>query len=627
MCLAGGPGSAGCGDALIVFGNRRTSAFVFRRHIVSLANRLSMLFARSLEAMLEPRLIGTSRLRLFGYIALVLGCASLALIRVWLRNDNVNLSIAGFYEVSDASGYVACAYRVLDYGTFDLPWCDRRALYPVMLATLSALVGREWFATLLLQTAFVSLSLFTLVRATSRSLGPLAAAFLFLLLLGYASFHAFPQAMTENAGLAFGLLGTALLLVGTEPQLSKLRIFVGTALLSIGLVARAGPFFILPALFCWALIESWRRGRNSWWLIPVVLSGLLVGPAVQVLATMLTGGDLRMLQGNFSYTLYGLATGGRSWGAVLDDYPELRSLLVVDEAAGTKKIYALAIQKLLEGPLPFIHALWQGLRMYTRSPVFPSEQYLSGWSSVLWWLGWVAIIVKRRQACHALIGWLNVGVVLSAPFIVYDGGARVFAAAAGITVVQAALGLRTVLQASLFAIAAIRPGWSSKPWTAVPAVSTKYEGALAVALVSLIAMPVTPLRQAFASTALPAGGCTENLRAVVAHLGNDSQYLSIVADATPQDALKGKVAFQRLERRGIQMTWFFDEVLALPKPITMVHAWPLNQDARGGTVNFFWTGDLSPYQHKTVLACVDPSQAVALAQVPYWRARSVTPLD
>lgn len=576
----------------------------------------------------RPRLLGTSPLRLFGYILGGLACCGLLLLHVWLRNENVNLSIAGFYEVSDASGYVACAYRVLDYGTFNLAWCDRRALYPVMLATLSAVVGREWFATLLLQAAFVSLCLFALVRATSRSLGPLAAGFVFLLVLGYASFHGFPQAMTENAGLAFGLLGTALLLAGTEPHLDRLRIFLGAALLSIGLVARAGPFFVLPALFCWALIEAWRGGRKSWWLIPLVLGGLLVGPAVQVLATMLTGGDLGMLQGNFSYTLYGLATGGRTWGAVLDDHPELHAMLATDEAAGTKRIYALAIQQILEGPLPLVQALWQGLRMYARSPVFPSDPSLSGWSSALWWLGWIPLIVKRREQSHSLIGLLNVGVVLSAPFIVYDGGARVFAAAAGITVLQAAVGLRGVLQTSLLAVSAIRQPPPIAPTTAaLPAVSMKFEAALAAAVISLLIVPLTPLRQAFASRALAARNCAANLRPVVAQLGNDSHYLSIVADATPQDALKAKVAFQRLERRGIQRTWFFDEVLALPKPITMVRAWPLNRDARGGTVNFFWTGDLSAYQHKTVLACIDQRQAVALAQVPYWRARSVTPLD
>jgi hypothetical protein len=141
---------------------------------------------------------------------------------------------------------------------------------------------------------------------------------------------------------------------------------------------------------------------------------------------------------------------------------------------------------------------------------------------------------------------LNVGVVLSAPFIVYDAGARVFATAAGITALQAALGLSMVLQGGLLAITAIRPGRQPTPLTVGSAASMKYEIALAAALIALLAMPVTPLRRAFASTPLPARNCTENLRAVVLRLGKDSHYLSIVADAMPQDVLKGKVAFSRL---------------------------------------------------------------------------------
>jgi hypothetical protein len=209
---------------------------------------------------------------------------------------------------------------------------------------------------------------------------------------------------------------------------------------------------------------------------------------------------------------------------------------------------------------------------------------------------------------------------------VHEAGPRIFAAASGVSALQAAAGVRAILVISLIALRTVVTTSSNRAPSAILG-HIKYEYALVVILSALLAIPLTPLRRAFALPPVALQSCDSAFVPVVARLGKESQYLTLVDDSSSLDALKGKFAFERLARRGIANTWFYDELAALPRPITVVHAWRLNGGSGPKEVNFYWPGDLSVYQYRTVLACVDEHQAVSIAQVPYWRARSVQPLE
>ena len=178
----------------------------------------------------------------------------------------------------------------------------------------------------------VTLCVLALTRAATRQAGLVVGLSVLAMMFGYAYIHAFPGTMTENAGVMLGALGTAFLLDGSR-SLNIRVVFLGTALLSTALFARAGPMLLLPGVVVWVLVLRWRGQVTNWRVVAVILVGIVVGPALQAAVTLLGEGSLSNAQGNFSYTLYGLATGGRPWSAVLEDHPHVAALARVDEAA------------------------------------------------------------------------------------------------------------------------------------------------------------------------------------------------------------------------------------------------------------------------------------------------------
>ena len=79
-----------------------------------------------------------------------------------------------------------------------------------------------------------------------------------LLLLSERQWAGFVQ--TEAIGLPLGLIGFTLIWRATagreaDPAKARLLAVIGLFAISVALMARAGPFFILPALAIWC---AWR---------------------------------------------------------------------------------------------------------------------------------------------------------------------------------------------------------------------------------------------------------------------------------------------------------------------------------------------------------------------------------
>lgn len=184
------------------------------------------------------------------------------LMWIWTTGRSVSYAVAGWLPFSDASGYWACANALLDTGNL-AEWCQRRAAYPAFLAGINMLGGRQLFYVLLLQAVFIAGAIFVLVRRISAHIPGVAALASVGLLLAYAMNYAFATTMTENAGLIFGCLALALLIIAAEER-SLPWVLAGSALLSVALNARAGALLVLPALVLWAGIAAWLSGGRVW---------------------------------------------------------------------------------------------------------------------------------------------------------------------------------------------------------------------------------------------------------------------------------------------------------------------------------------------------------------------------
>jgi len=557
----------------------------------------------------------------------VVGASWYYLIGIWgsARTVGPQFAVGGFFQVSDASGYAWCASRILEEGISGVripdyggEWCLRRPIYTTFLATIFGLTGRSWLWTLLIQSAFVALSITVLLRAASRLAGPIAAIVVFWLMFSFSTEYVYPSTTTESAGLALGAVGLALLLDAARLKKQGL-LCLGTACLSVALNARAGAFFALPFLAAGVFFQSkpWRSRLSA---TAIALAGIALGFAVQSFLIAHLGGTSSASHGNISYTLYGLSVGGKSWGQVLTDHPELfRGNL--SDAQVARLIFELAWTNVAASPWVMAKALAKNLLHYLRDPLLSVTGL-----RILWWLGALAIAARWHDLRYRVIGLMSLGVLLSSSVVIQDGGPRVFAATWGVTALQAALGVHLVLS------------WLGRIFDHSSSSTNVHrlhppnfvEICVAVLLLAAIFLPLTPLRGLASLGPVSPRGCMNGERELIARLGYESYMIVLVGDGQPKSHWQMQVSADDL-RRGLRGAWFERGFADLPVPATVIHGYQLmlaeGQFGFGSDVRLVWHGDLGKLAGKTVSLCFRPDVTVPVTDATYYLALTVRPLE
>ena len=550
------------------------------------------------------------------------------LFAVWNDGRSVSLAIAGLYQISDAGAYWVCANSLVDFGRFEggsAEWCQRRPIYSAMLASIIGLAGGYVQWALLIQAAVVAAALTSFYRVVNSIAGPVPAIFGLALMFTFGMLNAFPVTMSENVGLALGSLGFALMLFGAGREPLGFAFYAGLACVSLALNARAGAFFVLPAALIWV---TWRWRASGWLLGRSLVSAIIaiaVGFSGQAFVSALAGGDPTSMHGNFSYTLYGLSVGGRTWSQVLTDHPELFQRFGASDAALSREIYRLALANIAADPAGFAAVLVANLlTAVPRLTGNDGPRSLLELSQVCWWVGWAAFLMRRREPQFLLLGCLSVGVVVSAPFLIQDGSTRVFAATLPIAAAQAAMGLwliGVVLRRALFIGVANVPEAREQ--------SLRFEWGLALTLACLIVGPFTALR-ALASWAIePVARCSGTDATIVSRIGQGNLPLTVVpGDATP-DFLRMRIGLLPLQAGAPVHEWYRADVESLGPgslirlPVTANPA----TDLRQTPALLIWTGDISVYWGRPVRICADASNTVRIFDTDYARITQITPLN
>lgn len=580
---------------------------------------------RTLQALVAPRQFGEDLIALAIIALAVVAAAWCYLVGIWGSAKTVGLAVGGFFQISDASNYAVCAGRVLDAGLARMAeygggWCLRRPIYATFLATILGLTGRSLLWTLLVQSAFVALSITMLLRAASRLAGPITAILVLGLMFSFAVEHVYPSTRTESAGLAFGAAGLALLLDALRLGDRRL-LFLGTACLSLALNARAGAFLVLPLLAAGIFFQSmpWRSRLSS---TATAIGGIISGFAVQFLWIAHFGGEPSASHSNFSYTLYGLSVGGKGWQQIMIDHPELFRESFSDTQIA-QRIFALAWTHVIHSPWVIAKALAENLLRYLRDPL-PGTP--GAW--ILWWLGAYAIVLHWRELPYRTIGLMSAGVWVSSAVIIQDGGPRVFAATWGVAVLQVALGLHLICSRLWKAIErSASVSWSRelRPHA--------LEVGLAVILVTAVFLPLTPLRSLAALKPVPSQGCAKGESELIARLGHESYMIVLLGENEPKNKWQMQVSASNLRRGLWQASSFNYKGFAdLPAPATVIHGYQLRaSDGRsriGDDIRLVWRGDLGRLSGRTVSLCFRPDATVPVTDVPYHvasTARQVKP--
>ncbi len=369
----------------------------------------------------------------------------------WDSARSLNVTYGGWLPLSDGSGWWNCAKGLEHVGAIpsyrSTDWCQWRHIYPAMAGSLSALVGGDTLWLLLAQAILVSAAAFWLLREIARLTGFAGAAFAALLIFSYASDIVLDQFGTENAGLTFGLTGLALLLSAAESR-DRRALLPGIVAMSLAFAARPGALFVLPFLVLWSARGQRRWYVPAWRMLLLAALAAASGPLVQALLLRTAGGNLESSAGNFSYTLYGIVTGGRGWMSVLSDHPDLRSL---STAEVTSRIYALAWAEFVSHPRLLLQGLAVGFTRWATDVFSTAPSWaINPLRFVLVPSGLVALFRLRWSGRGQVLALIAAGELLSAPWIGTDGGPRVLAATVAIDIIVASLGLQQLVHGTVW---------------------------------------------------------------------------------------------------------------------------------------------------------------------------------
>lgn len=380
---------------------------------------------------------------------------ALSLSGLWRSGASEPFIIGGLLPFSDAASYYSDALRVTEGFRFSA-FSARRPLFPALLTVLLAVTGQNLLVSLAILGVIIAGMITLAARALKNSWGALpAAVFAFTLFLFYRRIGG--TTMTENLGLPLGVAAFVILYSAARER-NLVRVSLGLLLLTLALNARAGTFFVLPALVLWSGFAFRGELRFSWLVFGSAAAVVAAGFLLNMLVFKLIADPGGMVFSNFSYTLYGVVAGGKGWMQILIDHPELAQL---DDVTRSARTYALvfetwkaqpfgivvgALKNWLDYLLPrgagaFGFIRGEALQGWVNYAVRIALSLLAAWGLVSTWRG-------RKTEPNAMLLWAALGIFLSVPFVPPNDSnqMRVYAATVPFLIAFCAIGMGSIIQ-------------------------------------------------------------------------------------------------------------------------------------------------------------------------------------
>lgn len=358
-----------------------------------------------------------------GYSTLLalLGLSVSAIAWIWQTYSTSTFLMGGLLPLSDANFYFQGAQAIFA----DSPqstiadFTARRPIFISYLAMLFTFTGNHLPATQLLMACITGGLAWLLLQEINRTHGRLIA----LVVLGVYAFYAsrfLGMTMTEQLGLPLGTFATLMLWRGYHQKDARLSgLAVGA--FGVGLVVRAGAYLVLPMLLLWGVwfYRHQRRAAVSFVAIALLVIGMGFGLDSLIRQTFMP--NVEGYGGNYAYSLYGLASGGKGWTYIYVTHPEIFTTLPPSEI--NNRIYELAFEQIRNDPQLFIQGMIYSVTAFILLPevgIFSFfTLYPSGVGVVPLTYGLFAVTVfsallKRRDPFWLLILAMLIGLFASA---------------------------------------------------------------------------------------------------------------------------------------------------------------------------------------------------------------------
>jgi len=356
-------------------------------------------------------------------LVLTLALFAFALAGLWAIGQTQSPIFNGIIPLADAGDYYADALRLLAGQDFSV-FSARRPLFPGLLSVTLWATHHNLMGALSIFTLIAAFACYIAAKEIQRTSGPEVAVFVLIVLFLFYRHHS-GSVMSENLGLPLGTLGFALLWRGTADKKSPMM-WLGLFITTLALNARAGTFFVLPLLLLWGGWIFRDTGRTfSWRFFGFGSIAVIAGFVVNLLMVRLLATPSGVPFANFSYSLYGLASGGKSWIYVFQSHPEL---LALQEPYQSRQIYKMAFALILSNPVLLVKGALFNWSMLFSNSWYSAYSFIGGenqvvqdiaqWSMYLLCItGFVRWFRKPYDALNSLVGVAAIGVLLSVPFL------------------------------------------------------------------------------------------------------------------------------------------------------------------------------------------------------------------
>lgn len=284
-------------------------------------------------------------------LTVILAVMGAALAGLWASGFSDSMVAGGILQWSDSQGYYTDARRLLSGMQFS-SFASRRPLFAAYLASVLWLTEMNLQVTVMWLTFTSGVALYFAANEIKKTHGA-AAATLFTIICFFYFRRFTGTTMSENLGFPLGLIGFAFIWRGSHLSISK-QYLLGLFFLTLALIARAGPFFVLPALIgfgAW-IFQRYDVPNWKWAVIAVSIVGFCFG--INQILFQLLGTTEGAPFSNFSYSLYGTVSGGNNWTQIFTDHPEVQLL---PEAEKSQRIYRLSWELFINKPI----LLFQGI--------------------------------------------------------------------------------------------------------------------------------------------------------------------------------------------------------------------------------------------------------------------------
>lgn len=341
-------------------------------------------------------------------------------------------AIAGVLPFADAKQHYGAAVGMPVLDTMGGHLVARRPTHAANLASWFVLTGFNSFAVLAVQAALCGITLLLACVYLSRIAGPPIAVAVWALVYRFSE-GAIPTFMSATTGTWLGLIAFILVFSSIlHRRHALMAIALGIFILAFS--ARAGAYFILPALFVCGLWYVRKDHKEIMRFLAITLIATILSASIPFALNKIYDSRGGEYQGNLVYVLYMLSVGSNNWQQIIIDYPDSRKEI---KPASRWLRFALSKTKdaFFANPFLFFKATSVGLlkaaeempESYMLNIIQPSDYnkyveespYIKPLFLVIFYGGLLYLLFSRALSIQLRISFFLVilGYAISLPFI------------------------------------------------------------------------------------------------------------------------------------------------------------------------------------------------------------------